>query len=88
MRELLGAGAAVNARVERRQTPLHLALRNGHEAVGHALRRTGAGVNATDVDGRSPLHDASESGQVGVVLALLGSGAAAGAYTRPLFSST
>lgn len=40
----------------RQQTPLLLAVSQGHEAIVERLLKSGAGVNVQDEDGDTPLH--------------------------------
>jgi len=48
---LLDNSATVSANRNKRRMPLHLALKNGHEAVALLLLDEGADVSAADSDG-------------------------------------
>ena len=50
----------VNAKSERRRTPLHSAAREGHKEVIELLIAKGADVNAKDDDGATPLDMADD----------------------------
>jgi ankyrin repeat protein len=58
-----------------KSTALHLASREGHVDVAHALVEQGADVTAQDTDGSTPLHWASRKGHVDVAHALVEHGA-------------
>ena len=72
VRQLIAAGAEVNATTAREVTPLHFA-RTG--PIAAALLDAGADVHARDTTGRAPLHWASRAGRVEVVDHLLAAGA-------------
>ena len=57
---LLEKGANVDAKDEGEDTPLHLASREGHEAVIALLLEKGTDVNVKDKGGLTPLHYASK----------------------------
>ena len=60
MAELLLANKAeVNAKDNRRWTPLHWAAAQGHKDVAELLLANKAEVNAKDKDGEMPLHYAA-----------------------------
>jgi len=80
VRALVAAGAEVDKENTDTVTPLYAASENGHVAVVRALLRAGAAVNKATDDGWTPLHGAAVQGHKTVL--------AAGAYTRPLLSST
>jgi ankyrin repeat protein len=58
-----------------RETPLHLASRQGKVEVAHMLIERGADVEAQNKDGETPLHLASQRGQVEVAPILIAHGA-------------
>ena len=70
-------------------SPLHLAAKNGHNAVVHALLEAGAAPGAADKLGLTALHRASERGHTDIVRALLDAKASAGAArdngTTPMY---
>ncbi|CAN8025963.1 unnamed protein product, partial [Ixodes persulcatus] len=57
---LARAGADLNARNKRRQTPLHIAVNKGHVGVVKTLLDLGChpSLQASDCEGDTPLHDA------------------------------
>lgn len=68
--------ADVNAKNnERRDTPLHCAVRAGVTMVVHILIAEGADVNAVNIDGRTPLHEAAEVDDVANAKQLIEHGA-------------
>ncbi|KXZ43349.1 hypothetical protein GPECTOR_93g619 [Gonium pectorale] len=72
VKELLAAGADVNAADEDRRTPLHYAAFNGQpEVVKVLLAVKWVNVNAVDKDRRTPLHYAASNGHLEVVKVLL-----------------
>ncbi|KAK3268330.1 hypothetical protein CYMTET_23160 [Cymbomonas tetramitiformis] len=73
VRELVEAGAEVDAEDGEGRTALTVALAFGQEAVARALLEAGAGVNAGT--GQRPLHAAAEKGMEEVVRELAGKGA-------------
>jgi ankyrin repeat protein len=72
---LLAYGADVNARNQRKVTPLHMAARYGLARVAEALIRHGADLNARDTNRETPLYRAANLGHAGVVAVLLRAGA-------------
>ena len=65
----------VNAQDVRGGTPLHLAARQGCEAVARMLLAAGADKDAKDCRGETPLHMAVMNGSEAVARALLAAGA-------------
>ena len=78
----LDAGADVNARKERGDTPLHLAARQGTAEVVQLLIAAGADVNARDEYGYTPLHSAAYNGTAETIEALIAAGADTAAKTE------
>ena len=76
---LLNHKASVEARDERRQTPLHVAAHRGCTGVARALLDHKADVLALDRKQRSPLHAAARSRNFSVAKLLLARGAHPGA---------
>lgn len=78
-KELLDAGANLNAKNDVGHTPLHVAAIRGREVVAVALLEAGANPNAVDHDGKTPLHWAASydeaSGYEDIVKLLLDAGA-------------
>ena len=73
---LLSAGAAPLVVVdESKETPLHLAAREGHLRVVRQLVRAGAPLNVEDASGATPLQRAARGGHAWVVWWLLRRGA-------------
>jgi ankyrin repeat protein len=72
---LLTAGADVNAKDSKGETPLHWACRNGRVQIVKELLEHGADIEAKDNDGDTPLHWACCSGRLAVVNELLSRGA-------------
>lgn len=82
LRDLLKAGAALEAQDVNGRTPLHWAAMQGamvdvsvSDFMVKALLESGANVNAVDQLGRTPLHYAAEQGFDPIVAALLRAGA-------------
>jgi len=72
VRELIDAGADVNARNTSGSTPLYLA---SDEDIVKLLIDAGADVNAMDTSGTAPLHNASKMGNTNIVRLLIDAGA-------------
>ncbi|MBC6417279.1 MAG: ankyrin repeat domain-containing protein [Rhodospirillales bacterium] len=77
----LAAGADLNARIEKGNTPLHLAAVFGNAEAVAALLDAGADPNARGEGGLTPLHAAAAHGSAEVVAALLDAGADGSART-------
>ena len=86
IRDLISAGALIEAKDIHGRTPLHWAASQGYshfvdnqtvveEDVVKVLIEAGANVNAIDSMGRTPLHYAAEMGYETITLALLHAGA-------------
>ena len=69
------AGADVNARNKRRQTPLHIGVNKGHLNVVRTLLELGCHPSLQDSDGDTPLHDAVSKKREDMLVLLLDSGA-------------
>ena len=72
----LREGAAIDARDDDQDTPLHWACRNGHREVAMALIEKGAAIDARDDDQDTPLHLACDDNHLEVAMALIEKGAA------------
>ena len=72
---LAAAGAWLEVRTRREQTPLHEAARAGRYELVLALVRAGAQRDARDADGASPLHLAAGAGKLHTCMVLLLAGA-------------
>ena len=73
---LLAHGSDVNEmNLKAKNTVLHQAAAQGHEAVVEALLSWGTIVNPQDHTGATPLHGACQDGHLACVLALLKAGA-------------
>jgi ankyrin repeat protein len=76
VRELLAAGAKIDARNGNGYTGLSLAAWRGHAAVVEFLLDSGANPNLANEDNKAPLHWASiDKNRAGIVTALLAKGA-------------
>lgn len=73
---LLKAGASVNIRDDKGQTPLMYTSSSGYVGVVETLLKAGVSIDTRDDKGQTPLICASSSGHVGVVESLLEAGAA------------
>jgi ankyrin repeat protein len=71
---LVTCGADVNARNQRKVTPLHMAARYGLSLVAATLLRHGAEVNARDANHETPLYRAANLGHPAVARVLLDHG--------------
>ncbi len=71
IRQLLAAGAAIEACDDERRTPLFEAAARGHHLAVRVLLEAGARVEITDRDWETPLHVAAARGHLAVVDALL-----------------
>lgn len=69
------ASAAAPDTFNNNLTPLHVAIRNGNEAMVRLLIRHGANLARRDNDGSTSLHYAVKSGQEAIVKLVLGSDA-------------
>ena len=75
VRLLLDKGVGIDVRNKKEQTPLWLAVSNGHEAVVKLLLDRGAEVDVKDSNGQTPLQQAASNGHEAVVKLLLDKGA-------------
>ena len=71
IKQLITKGGDVNARDERGQTPLSIAIREKHVAGVELLLSKGADVNAKDDFGWTPLHFATDRGSEKLIKLLL-----------------
>jgi ankyrin repeat protein len=71
IRELIDAGADVNAKDALDRTPLHLAAFHGRTEIIDLLIAHGADVNARDLTATSPLHAAVVAGKQGEAVRML-----------------
>lgn len=72
---LLKKGADPRQADKHGRSPLHEAVRAGHQGVVDALLDAGGDPNARDIQERTPLHDATERGYARIAEALLKAGA-------------
>ena len=63
------AGANINARDDKRWTPLHVSAKGGHEAIAQALIEAGASVGAPGPHELSPIFGDGLMGQAAANLA-------------------
>jgi ankyrin repeat protein len=75
VRLLLDLGAAVDAKTEKRATPLLIAAADGHLDVVVQLIEAGANLDCTDRSGDTALHHAAYKGSAAIVEALVKAGA-------------
>mmetsp|Transcript_38823 Transcript_38823/g.63859 ORF Transcript_38823/g.63859 Transcript_38823/m.63859 type:complete len:206 (+) Transcript_38823:123-740(+) len=75
VRQLISAGANIEARDHEQATPLLLAAFDGHEAVMQVLLAAGADKEARETHQWNALHVAANQGHEAVVRALLAAGA-------------
>ena len=76
VRALIGEGAEIDASGEKGETPLILAILEGHADVAELLIAHGADVMARNERGLTPLHAAAYSGSAELARLLLDHGAA------------
>lgn len=57
------------------ETPLHIAIQNGHKDAMQNLLKLGADTNAWRGDGETPLHIAAKNGDIDVIRTLIKAGA-------------
>src|SRR5918994_894926 len=74
-RTLIGEGAAIDARSDRGETPLIVAILAGNDAVAELLIEKVAGVMATNQGGFTPLHRALLKNHEDMVILLKAHGA-------------
>jgi len=67
LRALLEAGAEIESRNEKGETPLHCAVSAGHTHIFYLLTGNDADLNARDHAGRTPLHVAVWKNHIGWV---------------------
>ena len=70
-RDLLAAGASIDATDSDGNTALALACAAGHGRIIKMLLRKGADINAANSDGNTPLHLAAANGRKAVVKFLI-----------------
>ena len=91
VKELLAAGAAINAKDGNGSTPLHRAVKAGHRAIAMLLIDEGADINAPGRWTARPLHEAAWEGHVDLVKLLIAKDADVNAwqgdYWTPLHSA-
>ena len=72
---LLSQGADIDARSERGETPLILAILAGHDEVAELLIEEGAAFDGRNVGGFTPLHGAAYAGDTALAEFLIAKGA-------------
>jgi uncharacterized protein len=72
---LLDQGAEIDARNDRGERPLILAILAGHDAVAELLIEQGAAIDGRNAGGFTPLHAAAYSGDAAMAELLIGKGA-------------
>jgi len=72
---LLDQGADIDARSERGETPLILAILAGHDAVAERLIERGAATDGRNIGGFTPLHAAAYAGDAAMAELLIAQGA-------------
>ena len=75
VKELLDAGADVNAKPELGSPPLHVVAINGHKEIAELLITGGADVNSKSELGQTPLHQAAQFGRKEIAELLIAKGA-------------
>ena len=75
VRELIAAGAKLEAKDQDSKTPLHWAAYKGNQEVVKALVDAGANLEAKNQGGRTPLHVAAYHGHQEIVQVLIAAGA-------------
>ena len=75
MKALLNANVNVNAKNDKQQAPLHLAVESGVMGCVELLLNAGAAVNVKDAQDQTALHRAATRGSVELVKILLDRGA-------------
>ncbi|NOZ19742.1 MAG: ankyrin repeat domain-containing protein [Planctomycetes bacterium] len=82
VKQLLDAGADINATDMFSQTALHLAALHGHKDVVQLLIDRGANVNPTDESGATPLNYARSKGHKDIAMLLGKHGGMSGKQVR------
>jgi ankyrin repeat protein len=72
---VLGPGVDVDARSDRGETPLILAILGGHGAVAELLIEQGAAIDGRNAGGFTPLHAAAYAGDAAMAELLIAKGA-------------
>jgi ankyrin repeat protein len=74
-RALIGEGAAIDARSDRGETPLILAILAGNDAIAELLIEKGAALDGRNAGGFTPLHAAAYAGDPAMAELLIERGA-------------
>jgi uncharacterized protein len=74
-RALIGEGAAIDARSDRGETPLIVAILAGNDAIAELLIEKGAAIDARNAGGFTPLHAAAYAGDPAMAELLITKGA-------------